>query len=512
MEGEAPAPTVEGINADNWQRTPAEVQRFILTLVERLAKVEASLAGVQEENRLLREQLAGNSQNSSRPPSSDRPGASPARADKAVVGKKRGGQRGHKGHERKLIPVEQCQKVEDHYPEQCRHCGELLSGNDPAPYRHQVVELPPVEPLVEEHRLHRLACSRCGAKTRARLPARIPASGYGARLVATVALLGGMYRVSQRLTQAAMSDLFGVTMSLGTVNALRQEASEAVADAVNEAQAYIKEQAVVYADETGFAQGGTDGGNPAGRKAWLWVAVTALVSVFQVGLSRGQEAARALLGPGFAGVVVSDRWSGYNWLPLPNRQLCWAHLKREFQKIAERDGESAALGEGLLEQTRELFKLWYRVRDGTLSRSWEDQVAALRQRVKGLLEEGADYCPKRDEKTLRTKTARTCRALLKLEPAMWLFVDHQGVEPTNNAAERALRPAVLWRKTSFGTQSASGSAFVARLLTIVTTLRQQDRNVLAYLTEACQAGRRGKAAPSLLPERAKVEDQLPTAA
>lgn len=167
-------------------------------------------------------------------------------------------------------------------------------------------------------------------------------------------------------------------------------------------------------------------------------------------LSRGQEAARLLLGASFAGVVVSDRWSGYNWLPGERRQLCWAHLKREFQKLAERGGESGCLGKGLLEQERKLFELWYRVRDGTLSRrQFQDQVAAIRQQVKLLLEQGASYQPKRGDKTLRAKTARTCRALLKLESAMWLFVHHEGVEPTNNAAGRALRPAVLWRKLSY---------------------------------------------------------------
>jgi hypothetical protein len=504
---------VEGINADDWQHTPANVQRFIVELVERLGKVEAQLAAVQEENRLLRERLAGNSGNSSSPPSADGPGTRSLRAKKKASGKKRGAQPGHKGHERKLLPVERCQKVLDHYPQRCAGCGTLLFGEDPAPYRHQVVELPPVEPYVEEHRLHRLRCEGCGKETRSQLPQGVPTCGYGARLVAAVALLAGVYRMSERLTQAAMSELYGVELSLGSVNALRQEASEAVADAVSEAQAYVQQQKVVGADETGFKQGNADGGNPQGRKAWLWVAVTALVTVFQVSLSRSQEAARALLGSDFTGFLVSDRWSGYNWLPLLCRQLCWAHLKRDFQKLAEREGESAQLGEALLKQEQKLFELWYRVRDGTLSRaSFQAQAAVIRAEVRALLEEGASYQPKRGEKTLRAKTARSCQGLLALEPAMWLFVYQEGVEPTNNAAERALRPAVLWRKLSFGSQSAAGSAFVARMLTVVTTLRQQDRNVLAYLTEACQAARQGKTAPSLLPTVAQAETHLPRAA
>jgi hypothetical protein len=310
-----------------------------------------------------------------------------------------------------------------------------------------------------------------------------------------------------------MADLFGVELSLGTVNRLRQEASLAVAEPVEVAGEALKQAAVVHADETGFMQGNADGANPQGRKAWLWVAVTTLVTVFRVSLSRGQEAAQELLGANFAGVVGSDRWSGYNWLPLAQRQLCWAHLKREFQKLCERGGESGLIGEALLKQERKLFKLWYRVRDGTLSRAdFRSQVVVIRQAVNEQLAKGAGYHLQRGEKTARAKTARTTQALLKVEPALWLFVYQEGVEPTNNTAERAIRPAVIWRRVSFGSQSAAGSEFVARMLTVVTTLRQQDRDVLSYLTTACQAARQGKAAPSLVPSPTESQDQLPIAA
>lgn len=350
----------EEISAEDWQRTPASVKRLLLALAGEVAELKQRVAVLEEENRLLREQLTGNSQNSSRPPSSDKPGTKALRSSRAPSGKKRGGQPGHRGHKRKLVPVEQCQKVVEHYPEQCGCCGAELFGSDLRPYRHQVVELPVVAPYVEEHRLHGLKCEACGSETRAKLPAEVPASGYGPRVVATVALLGGMYRASERLTQMALADLFGVVLSLGTVNALRQEASKAVAGAVDEAHTYVKEQAVVGADETGFAQGNADGGNPTRRKAWLWVAVTALATVFQVSLSRGKGAAQALLGVGFAGILGTDRWGAYNWLPVERRQLCWAHLKREFQKLVERGGESEDLGEALLAETRKLFELWYR--------------------------------------------------------------------------------------------------------------------------------------------------------
>ena len=163
--------------------------------------------------------------------------------------------------------------------------------------------------------------------------------------------------------------------------------------------------------------------------------------------------------------------------------MCWAHLIREFRKIAERGGESQAIGEGLLEQARHLFKLWHRVRDGTLTREgFAAAVVEIRVVVQQWLAEGATYEVARGDKSARARTARTCRALLKVEEALWLFVRVVGVEPTNNAAERALRPAVIWRRTSFGTQSALGSQFVARMLTVTLTLRSQQRPVLEYLT------------------------------
>lgn len=513
MSSEQLIPPTPEITDEDWQHTPASVRRLVLDLIRRVAQLEAEVSALREQNRLLQEQnqllqeqnrllqerLGQNSQNSSQPPSSDGP-AAPERPAKKASGKPRGGQPGHVGHERRLYPVEQCQRVEDYRPRQCRRCGGRLSGDDPSPYRHQVVELPPIQPYVEEHRLHELTCAVCGTATRAVLPDGVTATGYGPRVAATVGLLSSDYRMSERMVEGFMEEGLGVWLSVGTVNGLRQEVSTAVAEPVAEAHTYVQQQAVVHADETGFKQGNADGGNPEGRKGWLWVAVTSLVVVFMVHLGRGQDAARALLGAAFAGRLVSDRWGGYNWVRLLWRQLCWAHLKREFTKMAERGGPSQRIGEALLEQEALLFAYWHRVRDGTLAWStFQKYAREIRRRIKAILAEGADYCPAKGEHSARARTARTCRDLLKMEPAMWLFVRVQGIEPTNNAAERALRHAVLWRRTSFGTQSVAGSEFVARLLTVIMTLRAQKRNVLEYLTQACQAARTGQAVPSLLP-------------
>jgi transposase len=499
------------ISAQDWRETPASVKRFVERLSEQLATaldaIEAlrqRVTALEAENQALREQLARSSRNSSMPPSSDGPNT-PSRPSKPASGRGRGGRKGHRGHARVLIPPEQCQKVIEHRPATCHGCGAALSGEDPAPHRHQVVELPRIEPMVEEHRFHALTCTACGERTRAEWPEDVPHSGYGPRLVATVALLGAPYRLSVRLTQELLAAMFGVTLSTGSVNGARQEASGAVAEPVEQARAFIRAQPVVNVDETLAKQGNADGANPGKRRGWLWTAVTPLVTVFLVSLYRSQETAKQLLGEGFAGILGSDRFSAYAWVEAARRQLCWAHLAQEFCKIAERGGESGRIGEGLLEQERALFALWHRVRDGTLARSsFRKYVGPIRRAVVALLEDGASVEPADGDHSARAKTARTCADLLKLEEAMWTFVRVAGVEPTTNSSERAVRHGVLWRKVSFGTQSGAGSEYVARMLTVLMTLRSQQRNVLEYMTEACRATRAGRSAPTLLPQAVEM--------
>ena len=497
MESDLAVPDA-GITSDDWQRTPPAVQQLVLHLLQRLTALEQEVAALRAENDQLHEQVRRSSRNSSQPPSQDAP-AAPRRPLREPSGKKRGGQPGHERHERSLYPDEQCASVADHRPDRCQACGQALSGDDPRPHRHQVVEVPQVRPRVDEHRLHRWVCPACGTVTRATLPVGVPISGFGPRLVAVVGLLSGAYRQSERQVQQALADLYGIDVALGTIDALRQEASQALAEAVDAATAYAQSQPVAHADETGWRQGDADGGNAAKRKAWLWVMVTPWVTVFQIHLGRGQAAANELLGA-FAGHLVTDRWSGYGGHPWAKRQLCWAHLIREFRKMAERSGGSQVIGEGLLEVARRLFAGWARVRDGTLARAdWAAEVKQLRAELRRWLTWGADPTLA-GESAAGAKTARTCRDLLKVDDALWRFVAVDGLEPTNNAAERALRGAVIWRRTSLGTQSAAGSRFVARMLTAVATLRAQGRSVLAYLTQACEAARQGMPSPSLLPD------------
>jgi len=469
-----------------WEQLPPETQAYIQALEARVEALEAMVPALQEHNRALQEQLNQTSRNSSRPPSSDPPHSERPHRPRST--RRRGGQPGHPGHTRTLVPVDEVDEVVVIKPAQCTHCQAPLSGDDPTPWRHQVIEIPPIKPVVTEYQWHQLVCATCGEVTRASWPESVPSGTYGPRVQATVALCTGSYRLSKRTTQQVMEEVFGVPMSVGTISPLEQATTAAVATPVEEARTYVHEQEVAHLDETSWRQGG--------KRAWLWVAVTSLVTVFVVRLSRGGQVARALLGETFSGILVTDRYSGYNWYPVRWRQLCWAHLLRDFEAMRDRGGASAELGEALLAQAHQMFTWWHRVREGTLQRStFRSYMSPLRREVERLLEAGS--------RGGVPKTAGTCQDILQRREALWTFVQVDGVEPTNNTAERSIRPGVLWRKSSFGTQSEAGSRFVESMMTVVSTLKQQQRNVLEYLTEACDAALRGDAAPSLLPANAQ---------
>ncbi len=450
----------------------------------------------------LEEKQSKNSKNSSQPPSKDGFGSKGGEVRKAGSRRKKPlkfkviegkGQRG-------LYEPEACRAVYEVKAEVCPQCGESLNGVDEQPYRHQVVDVPEVKPDVVEYRLHQLECEHCGTKTRAKLPEGVSGRCYGVRVAGWVGLMSGEYRQSHRQVQGILREGFGIELSRGSINRMRQEVSEAVAAAVKEAQEYVQQQPVVHCDETGFAQGNQDGQNPNHRRGWLWVLVSPLVSVFVVALSRSQATAKQLIGATFGGVLVSDRASCYPWLDPSQRQVCWAHLLRDFQALAERSGVSQEIGAALLRRGYRLFHWWHRVRDGTLSHElFVQAVHQLRQGLLAELQTTANLPIGSKEKTPLAKTVRTCRQLLQVEPALWTFVHTPRVEPTNNAAERALRPAVIWRYTSFGAQSQAGSEFVSRLLTVNTSLKAQGRSVLEFLTQSCQSARLGLPSPSLLP-------------
>ena len=475
--------TLLALRHEVWEWPPPEAQAYIRALEARVETLTSMVHALQEQVGTLQEQLHQTSRNSSRPPSSDPP--QHQRPHRPRGQRRRGGQPGHPGSTRPLIPVEEVDEVVVIKPTQCTHCQVPLSGDDPKPWRHQVLEIPPIKPVVTEYQWHQLACPSCGATTRAPWPAGVPSGTYGPRVQATVALCTGAYRLSKRTTQQAREEVFGVPMSVGTISPLEQATTEAVAAPVEAARTYVQAQEVAHLDETSWRQGD--------KRAWLWVAVTSWVTVFVVRMSRGGQVARELLGAQFSGILVTDRYSAYNGYPVRWRQVCWAHLLRDFEARRGRGGRSEESGDALLAQAHQMFAWWHQVREGTLKRStFRSYMSPLRREVERLLEAGSQCGV--------PKTTGTCQDILKRREALWTFVQVEGVEPTNNTAERSIRPGVLWRKGSFGTQSAEGSRFVESMMTVVATLKQQQRNVLESLTTACEAALRGEAAPSLLPE------------
>jgi transposase len=467
-----------GISREDWEATPESVRRLVVALVARIDKLEKEVAD-------LKEKLGTTSRNSSLPPSSDRQPPQ-TRAERRRSQRKRGGQPGHEGHRRDLVPeTEVDELIECPPPKSCQDCGGSVYVDDScAPERHQVWELPEVSARVTEYRSQWGRCTDCGSYFCGDLPLEVPEGMLGPRAMAAVALLSGEYHLSKRAIAEAMHDLFGLEMSDGTVCNTEARVSAAIEPAVKEAACHVREQAVVHADETGWRL--------EKKRAWLWTVLTATVTVFAVRASRSAAVARELLGKEFRGILVSDRYSAYGWLTASRRQACWAHLIRDFRRIEERGGRSAEIGYTLLFWAAEMFALWKAFRTGQIDRK------ALRRKMKPVsaiiletLELGAA--------SAHPKTSATCQEILKLAPALWTFVAVDGVEPTNNAAERAIRPAVLWRKSSFGTDSETGARFVERVLTVTATCRQQGRNVLEFLRQTIVADLAQRPLPSLLP-------------
>jgi transposase len=467
-----------GNQATDASRCPGCQRRdaTIVSLRQRIRDLERRL---QRE----RERSGRNATNSSLPPSQNPVDAPKPGNGKKSSGRQRGGQPGHPPTDPGWIPLEELSEPPIVcIPQTCGHCHAKLSGTDEVPVCHQVIELPPIVPEIREYHRHLLTCAQCGQTTGGQLPDGVPEGGYGPRLEAFIALCTGCYHLSKRQVEELLTTTFNIPICLGTICNIEQRVSAAIADPVAEAKNHVQHADLVYADETSWPQ------QP--DKGWLWAGLSGYLAVFSIRDHRDLESARDLLGADFAGVLISDRYGAYNWVA--KRQLCWAHLRRDWQAFCDRGGTSRRIGERLQQLTDTMFHLWHRVRDGTLSRAqFRLPMIAIRTEVTTLLRQGAACA--------QSRTAGTCTDILKREAALWTFVDVPGVEPTNNAIERLLRQAVLWRKKSCGTRSANGSHYVERVLTVVATCRLQGRNVLEYLTSACLARIRHTAAPSLLP-------------
>lgn len=479
-------------------RLTAEVER-LKPFEARVAVLERENASLKAENAALRERLGKSSRNSSKPPSSDGDKERAERRAKKPTGRAAGGQLGHPKHERPEWPAEKVAKRVVLRPKHCEQCAAPLAGEDMEPQRHQVFELPKVEPIVTEFVQHSLGCGCCGHVTRAPLPPGVPSRVFGPSVDAVASYFMGTHRMGKRGTAEALYDLYQLPISVGSVVGSQQEMSEALAYPYVEIVAHAQAAPIKNADETSWVEG-----NGKKAKAWLWTLVTAGAIVFMIQKTRATSGAIKLLlngktrlGELVFGILGTDRHGAYNFWPLDRRQFCWSHLRRDFTAISERPGASGRVGKNLIEESDRMFHWWHRVRDGTLSRSsFRVYMRPLRQRVEALLAEGIELGDK--------KTAATCAKLLKAKVALWTFVDKEGVEPTNNGAERAVRHGVIYRKLSGGTKSAAGSRFVERMLTVHATLRLQGRPILPFLEAAAEARLRRTTPPSLLPRRASA--------
>jgi transposase len=459
----------------------AELEGLVTALLARDAEREAVVARLEKRVAELEEKLGMSSRNSSKPPSSDPPTVTPK--SKPATGRKPGGQPGHKGHRRAMFPPERVTEVVECKPTRCAGCDAKLRGTDPEPDVHQVAELPKIEPLVTEYRLHALSCRCCGRWTRGQLPEGTPRGAFGPRVVAMITELVGVYGVSRRDAQDMLRDMFSLPMSLGAVIGCQKLGASALAPAHAEALAEVPRAKVRYADETGWRVGNL--------YACLWVVVTPTVTVFRIQAERSRVAAMAILGK-VTGLLGSDRYSVYDFWAAHRHQFCWAHLSRLFVKFSERtDPTAKAAGLALGKEKDAMFEAWQRVRDGTLKReSFTRKMLPIQRRVAALLDDGT--------RSACARTRRTCERLLQNTHSLWTFVYNDGIEPTNNIAERAIRRPVIVRKTSFGSHSEHGCRFQERVWTVHATLRQADRCVHDFITQACSAYMLGGPSPSLL--------------
>lgn len=443
----------------------------------------AETTALKAENAELRRQLGQNSSNSSKPPSSDSPADREKRPAPAPSGRRRGGQPGHKGTKRELLPANEVDSVENLHPAHCRRCARGLPKRlDADPVRHQVWDLPEIEPIVNEYRLHRVKCEVCGETTCATLPEGVPQGAFGPGVQALASTLVADGHMSRRKVVGVLGDVFGLDISLGALSEAEASVSSAVAPAVEEARVEALAAHVKHLDATTWRQ--------AGAYKALWVMATATVTVFTVAADATRETLRTWITR-VRGVLVTDRGSQFGFWAMTRRQICWAHLIRKFVEFAERTGRAGEIGRELLLWSRLIIHSYHHVRDGTRPRA-ELQRLALRLQVtvERLLEEGRDL-------SIRGISG-SCRDILEHRDALWRFIDDPAVEPTNNHAEREVRGLVTWRKSSFGSQSDRGNTFAANLKSVIQTCRKQRRNVLTYLRSAVHAALHHQPTPSLL--------------
>jgi len=452
--------------------------------------IEALVRDFEKQIRELEEKIEKlTPRNSSLPPSTEHPHAKPKRKPKSGQKRKQGGQKGHTKHTRDLIPPEQCDDVIDCTPDFCRRCGGELQLTESEPLRHQVWDLPPIKPIVTEYRRHRGHCPGCGITTCGELPEGVPTGQCGARLAAFTGLLMGHFRQSKRRTALFLEDLLNTPCSAGWAVKIQNLVADALAVPYEQLRSELCKQSQLFVDESPTKQ--------KNEKAWLWVAVASMFAVFGVFMNRKRESLQKLIGD-YSGVILNcDRAKMY--FDGKRLQWCWAHLKRDIQKLIDsRDNQVKRLGHDLMRQQKLLFQHWRRYQAGKIKwNTFQKNVRPIRDKFDSLLLRGLF--------SGNDRLIGFCDELYSRREWLWTFTQIEGIEPTNNTAERALRPAVIYRKLSFGTQSAKGSRYLERILTVSETCRIQGRSVYQYLIATMEASFAGRTAPSLLPTSLNAE-------
>jgi transposase len=462
----------------------------ILQSATRCERLEERVARLEEQSRK-------DSRNSSSPPSQD---STKTRAErraearaKAKAWAKREGERkpgaqpGHKGAGRKLLPEDQVDEIVDHYPDACGGCGREFSDDQRQPGkrfgRHQVAELPPIAVIYTEHRTHHLCCSGCGKQTAGELPEEVASSPFGTDLQAAVVTLSARNRVSRRDMSELARDLFGLGLSPGAVDAICQRASAALADPHEQLVNGVLSSPADNIDETGWFT--------AHDPRTLWTATTRWAAIFRIAEDRHRDRLEELIGTDFKGILGSDRWWAYDHIDPASRQACWEHLKRDFHRHSEGLAEQQEFGTAGLALAKRLFKTWRSFQEHEDRARLIREMKPIQDELRSLLEQAG-----RDSKRTRLHR-RFANNLLKIWPALFTFVTIDGVEPTNNSAERALRGPVIHRKLSHGTQSDDGERFIERALSASVTCRLQGRSLFAYLRELLRAHARSDPLPTL---------------
>lgn len=460
-----------------------------------LKNLEKELADRDKKIEDLERQLAGrkkDSSNSSKPPSSDGPAAGKRfHPQRKKSGRKPGGQEGHPGKYRALVPSEQADKVIEVFPSACK-CGHRFPKDGKGlcktgkPHRHQVTELPEIRPHITEYQFWRVICPDCGKIIWAPVPREI-LNQFGPKLTALLAYLTVVCRMPRRKKEELLENVLATPISLGSTQKAVEETSTALQTSYQELEQQLPNEPVLNGDETGW--------RGDGAKLWLWVFVARFFVFFTVAKSRSSEVLYQLLGPQFLGILCTDRFSAYIKYHKGVAQFCWAHLKRDLLGIQQfaRTTVADRFARDALALHARLFRLWHRFRKGDLDRDLLIQKSVPLEKKFFALAEKHLNCADGEVRTL-------ARLFFTQTERMFAFIRYPGVEPTNNSSERALRTAVQWRKTSFGNRSKKGEIATARLLTAAGTCKMQQRNVLEFLAETVRLHRAGLPTPSLLPQ------------